>query len=69
MELIYGDLGILLVDDLEIVREGIKLLVKTQADIKVGGEAANGEIAIKKTRELGVLSSKRDFLTLTYLMQ
>ncbi len=45
-------LRILLVDDHEIVREGIKLLVNTQDDMEVAGEAANGEIAVKKTGEL-----------------
>lgn len=45
-------LRILLVDDHEIVREGVKLLVNSQRDLKVVGEAENGEIAIEKTREL-----------------
>jgi DNA-binding NarL/FixJ family response regulator len=45
-------LQILLVDDHEIVREGVKLLVNSQSDMKVVGEASNGEIAIKKTGEL-----------------
>jgi DNA-binding NarL/FixJ family response regulator len=45
-------LQILLVDDHEIVREGVKLLVNSQTDMKVVGEAANGEIAIKKTGDL-----------------
>lgn len=45
-------LRILLVDDHEIVREGVKLLVNSQSDMKVVGEASNGEIAVKKTGEL-----------------
>jgi two-component system response regulator NreC len=45
-------LHILLVDDHEIVREGVKLLVNSQSDMQVVGEAANGEIAVKKTGEL-----------------
>lgn len=45
-------LQILLVEDHEIVRQGVKLLVDSQDDMKVIGEAANGEIAIKKAAEL-----------------
>jgi two-component system response regulator NreC len=45
-------LRILLVDDHETVREGIKLLINSQTDMEVIGEAANGEIAVKKTVEL-----------------
>lgn len=45
-------LRILLVDDHETVREGIKLLIDSQPDMKVIGEAENGEIAVKKTDEL-----------------
>lgn len=45
-------LQILLVEDHEIVREGVKLLVDSQDDMQVVGEAANGETAIKKAAEL-----------------
>lgn len=45
-------LRILLADDHEIVREGIKLLINEQEDMQVVGEAANGEEAIEKTVEL-----------------
>lgn len=45
-------LQILLVEDHEIVREGVKLLVDSQDDMQVVGEAANGETAIKKVVEL-----------------
>jgi len=45
-------LQVLLVEDHEIVREGVKLLVDSQDDMKVVGEAENGEIAIKKAAEL-----------------
>ena len=39
-------IGVLLVDDHEIVRQGLKLLVDAQPDLKVIGEAANGKEAI-----------------------
>ena len=45
-------LHILLVEDHEIVREGVKLLVNSQNDMKVVGEAADGEAAIKKAADL-----------------
>lgn len=45
-------LQVLLVEDHEIVRQGVKLLVDSQDDMQVVGEAANGEIAIKKAAEL-----------------
>lgn len=45
-------LNVLLVEDHEIVREGVKMLVDSQDDMRVVGEAANGEIAIKKVAEL-----------------
>jgi DNA-binding NarL/FixJ family response regulator len=45
-------LHILLVDDHEIVREGVKLLVNSQTDMKVVGEAANGEEAFEKIAAL-----------------
>ena len=45
-------LRVLLVDDHETVREGIKLLINAQTDMQVIGEAENGEMAVKKTVEL-----------------
>ena len=45
-------LRILLAEDHETVREGIKLLVNAQTDMEVVGEAGNGEIAVKKAEEL-----------------
>jgi DNA-binding NarL/FixJ family response regulator len=47
-----GELRILLVDDHEIVREGVRLLIEAQSDMSVVGEADNGEDAVKKTVEL-----------------
>jgi NarL family two-component system response regulator LiaR len=43
---------ILLVDDHEIVRKGIIALLATEANIKVVGEAANGEEAILQAKAL-----------------
>jgi DNA-binding NarL/FixJ family response regulator len=45
-------LRILLAEDHETVREGIKMLVNAQTDMEVVGEAGNGEIAVKKAQEL-----------------
>ncbi len=45
-------LRILLVDDHEIVREGLRLLIEIQPDMMVIGEADNGDDALKKVREL-----------------
>lgn len=43
---------ILLAEDHNTVREGIKMLVNAQPDMEVIGEAANGQAAITQTREL-----------------
>lgn len=43
---------ILLAEDHNTVREGIKMLVNAQPDMEVVGEAADGRAAIAKTREL-----------------
>ncbi len=45
-------LRILLAEDHETVREGIKLLVNSQPDMEVIGEAGDGEIAIKMAADL-----------------
>jgi len=45
-------LRILLAEDHQIVREGIKLLVDAQPDMEVVGEADNGEVCIQKADEL-----------------
>ncbi|HMT09189.1 MAG TPA: response regulator transcription factor [Pyrinomonadaceae bacterium] len=45
-------LRILVVEDHQTVREGIKLLVRTQADLEVAGEAACGETAITEVERL-----------------
>lgn len=45
-------LRIILADDHNMVRDGIKSLIHSQADMKVVGEAANGREALQKVKEL-----------------
>jgi two-component system response regulator NreC len=43
---------VLLADDHETVRDGLRLLVSAEADMEVVGEAANGALAIELTQKL-----------------
>ena len=43
---------VVLADDHPIVREGLKLLVNSQPDMEVVGEAADGELALRAAKEL-----------------
>src|SRR5436189_4965389 len=43
---------ILLADDHDILRQGLKLLFKTQADIHIIGEARTGKQAVEQTKAL-----------------
>lgn len=43
---------VLIVDDHVIVREGLRALLETQPDIKIVGEAANGQEALNKVVEV-----------------
>lgn len=52
-EKIAEPLRVLLAEDHETVRAGIRMLVDAQPDMTVVGEANNGESAIKKAAELG----------------
>ena len=45
-------LRILLADDHKIIRDGLKLLVNEQPDMRVVGEAGNGKEVLEKVREL-----------------
>lgn len=45
-------IGVLVVDDHAVVREGIKMVLQTDPELKVVGEAASGEEAIDQVREL-----------------
>lgn len=42
----------MLADDHETIREGIKLLVNSQVDMEVIGEANNGSVALKEVQKL-----------------
>lgn len=46
------NLNILLAEDHSTVREGIKLLINSQPDMQVVGEAGDGETALKMAKEL-----------------
>ena len=43
---------ILIVDDHDVVRQGVRHILETQKDWEVVGEAANGEEALRMTNEL-----------------
>jgi len=45
-------LRILLAEDHETVREGLKMIINAQADMEVCGEAGDGRIAVKSAQEL-----------------
>jgi len=45
-------LRILLADDHKVVRDGLRLLIATQRDMRVVGEAGNGKEALKQARAL-----------------
>jgi DNA-binding NarL/FixJ family response regulator len=43
---------VLLADDHKVVRDGLRLLVESQRDMQVIGEASNGKEALRRAREL-----------------
>lgn len=43
---------VFIVDDHEIIREGLKMILKEESDIVVVGEASNGAQAIDKIRKV-----------------
>ena len=47
------DIRVMIVDDHQMVREGLKVLLSTCGDIHVVGEAANGLEAVEECRRLG----------------
>jgi DNA-binding NarL/FixJ family response regulator len=51
-EIRFMERRILLADDYELWRQGLKTLLESHPEWKVCGEAANGEEAIARTREL-----------------
>jgi two-component system response regulator NreC len=48
----HKKITVLVCDDHELFREGVKTILNAQADIKVIGEAADGEQAVKRAAEL-----------------
>lgn len=47
-----GPIGVLLVDDHAVLRQGLKLLIAEEEDMVVLGEAADGQEAIEQVRDL-----------------
>ena len=47
-----AELRVLVVDDEPLVREGIRVFLEREADVRVLGEARNGEEAVERIREL-----------------
>jgi two-component system response regulator NreC len=47
-----GKLRVFLADDHAVLRSGLRLLINTQPDMEVGGEAGDGEEAVEKVRAL-----------------
>ena len=43
---------VLLADDHETVREGLKLLIDSQSDMEVVAEAGDGQVALQRAEEL-----------------
>ena len=43
---------VLLVDDQSLIRQGLRVLLELEADIKIVGEAENGQVAIDLVKEL-----------------
>ncbi len=57
------DIKVLLVDDHTIVREGLRVLIETQSDLAVVGEAKNGQEALDQCE-----STKPDILLLDLVL-
>ncbi len=45
-------IDVLIVDDHAVVRQGLRLLLESQPNIRVVGEAADGTMAIQRARDL-----------------
>jgi len=43
---------VVIVDDQDLVREGLRMMLNAESDIEVAGEAANGKAALDMTREV-----------------
>lgn len=51
-ESMTGKIHVLIADDHAVLRAGLKMLLAAQSDMEVVGEAADGEEAVRKAREL-----------------
>ena len=49
------DINLLLVDDHQVVRTGLRMLLEGQPDMKIVGEADSGLQALEKAKELSQL--------------
>jgi DNA-binding NarL/FixJ family response regulator len=59
---------VLLVEDQEIVRRGLKTLLETKPDLKVVGEADNGQRAIEQLKALHTMSLTPDVVVMDIRM-
>ena len=59
---------VLLVEDQEIVRRGLKTLLETKSDLKIVGEADNGQRAIEQLQELHTMSLAPDVVVMDIRM-
>lgn len=47
-----ANITVILVEDHEVIREGLRAIIRSQADIQIVGEASNGREAVTLTRKL-----------------
>ncbi|MGC1306574.1 MAG: response regulator transcription factor [Phormidesmis sp.] len=59
---------VLIAEDQEIVRRGLRLLLATQPDIEIAGEAENGQEAIDLIVELNLLDQRPDVVLMDIKM-
>jgi DNA-binding NarL/FixJ family response regulator len=59
---------VLLVEDQEIVRRGLKTLLETQIDLQVVGEAENGQLAVQQVEALQAMSDPPDVVLMDIRM-
>jgi DNA-binding NarL/FixJ family response regulator len=59
---------VLLVEDQEIVRRGLKTLLETQVDLQVVGEAENGQLAVQQVETLQAMSNPPDVVLMDIRM-
>ncbi len=59
---------VLLVEDQEIVRRGLKTLLETQADLQVVGEAENGQVAVQQVEALQAMPNPPDVVLMDIRM-